>query len=165
MMKTFGDRKIDSNTCFADYSIVPGEEKKERKEKEDPYLTSRIDVDVVFGVRGMRNEWFHQELPQHALNRFHLLCLAGLALNPCPCFRPSFVQGQQSTLSSSLDQLVGLRNEFGPTDEEPWVGGFRLIQDGRNGSIFGEVEGGQPRGWIVSCGCWQRGRLDNRRSC
>lgn len=103
------------------------------------YITDRIDVDVIFRVGRMRDERLDQKLSQDTLYGFHLLSLPSAGFYPGSSFLPSLVQGQQAAFATTLDQLVGLCNELGPSGQQPWVGGLGLIEDRRNGVVFGEI--------------------------
>ena len=76
------------------------------------YLSDRVDVNVVFGVGGMRYEWLDKEMSQNTLYSLDLLSLASAGLYPSTSFRPRLVQGQKTALSSTLDQLIGFGDEF-----------------------------------------------------
>lgn len=86
----------------------------------------------------MRNKGLYQELSQNTRCVLDLLLLASSLSNPGLGLGPSLVQGQQTALASSLDELIGLCNKLGTGLEEPGVGNLGLVQDVLNGSILRE---------------------------
>ena len=94
-----------------------------------PYISDRVDVDVVFGIGGVGNERFDEELSQCAENGLDLDFLASSSFDPRSCLWPGLVQGQQTTLASSLDQLIWFGDQFHARSQEPWVGSFGLVED------------------------------------
>lgn len=77
------------------------------------YISNGMDVNVIFRVGGMRDEWLDKEISKHTLDGFDLLSFASTRLDPLTSFGPSFVQGQQAALPSTLDQLIRLGDESG----------------------------------------------------
>lgn len=109
----------------------------------------------------MRHEWLNQELSQHADHGLHLLRLSSTTSNPRLRLWPGLVQGQETALAPSLDELIWLCNELGAGSEQPRVGDLGLVEDVGDLSVFGEVEGGEPRGRVVCGGFGQRRGLDD----
>lgn len=112
----------------------------------------------------MRNERLDEELTQHTGDVLNLDLLGGTSLNPLPGLRPGLVQGQKTALASTLDQLIGLRNELGAGGQQPRVGDLGLVEDILDGLVIGEVEGGETSGRVVCRGRRKRSRLDDRRA-
>lgn len=102
-----------------------------------------VDVDIIFGSLWVRHEWLDQELSQNTDNSLHLLRLASSRSNPGLRLWPCLVQGKETALASSLDELIGLRNELRTGSEEPWICDLGLVENGRNLSILREVERGE----------------------
>ena len=134
--------------------------------EENPVtLTDGVDVDVVFGVLGMRHEWLDQELPQDTINSLNTLGLASPLLDPGTGFGPGLVQGEQSTLSSPLDQLVGLCDKLEARLQQPRVCDLGLVENGRGLCVLGEVERCELGRWVVNRRGRERSRLDDGSAC
>jgi len=76
------------------------------------HLSDGVNVDVVLSICRMRYEGFHKEIPQVTSNSLDLLLLASSCLYPSSSFRPGLVKAKQTTLASSLDQLIWFGDEF-----------------------------------------------------
>lgn len=76
------------------------------------YISDRVDVDVVLRIGRVRNERLDKELSQRPDGGLNLDFLASSSLDPRPCLGPCLVQGQQTALASSLDQLVWFGDQF-----------------------------------------------------
>ncbi len=116
------------------------------------YVSDGIDIDVVFGAFRMGYKRFDKEMTQDTLDGLDLLALASASLNPGTGFWPALVQSQEAALPPTLDQLIGLCNEFGTVSQQPGVGNFSLVEDGFDGSIFGKVEYSESWRWVVGFG-------------
>lgn len=81
------------------------------------YLTDGVDVDVVFGILGVRDKRLDEELTEDTRDSLDLNVLARTSLNPFFGLRPGLVEAEQSTLASPLDQLVWFGNELGTGSE------------------------------------------------
>lgn len=119
-----------------------------------------MDVDVVLSLLGVRNERLNEELTENAGDRLNLNVLGSTGLNPFPGLGPGLVQGQKATLSTSLDQLVGLGHELGTGGQQPGVADLSLVEDILDGNIFGKVKGGELRRRVVRGGRREGSRLD-----
>lgn len=133
----------------------------DRKRKEFTYTTLGVDVDVVLGILGVRNEGLDQELSQDTSGVLDLLLLSSSLSNPGLRFGPSLVQSQKTTLASALDKLIGLRDEPGTVVEQPRIGGLSLLQDILNAGILREVQRGQFGRRVVLGWPGKRGGLDD----
>lgn len=131
------------------------------KEKGTTYISDGVDVDVVLGVLRVGNERLDEELSQNTADVLNLLRLAGALSDPGLGLGPGLVEGEQTALASSLDELIGLRDELGAGLEKPGVGDLGLVQDGLDAGVLGEVQGGQSRGRVVDGGRRQRAGLDD----
>lgn len=106
----------------------------------------------------MRHERLDKELSEDTSDVLNLLFLASSCFNPCSCFVPSLVQGEETALSSSLDQLIWLSDKLGTWCLEEWKCGLGLIEDGADLLVLWEVDRGQLS-WRVVCArrlqwCW-----------
>lgn len=110
----------------------------------------------------MGNEGLNEELTENTGDVLDLDLLGGTSLNPLPGLSPGLVQGQQTALASTLDQLIGLRDELGVGVQQPRVGDLGLVEDILDGLVFREVEGGEPSGRVVCRRRRKRSRLDDR---
>lgn len=109
----------------------------------------------------MRDERLDQELTQDTGDGLNLDVLGGTSLNPLSGLSPGLVQGEETALASSLDQLVGLSDELGTGRQQPRVGDLSLVEDILDGGVFGEVDGGKTRGRVVGGRGRERSRLDD----
>ena len=109
----------------------------------------------------MRNKRLDEELSQHTSGVLNLLLLTGSLSDPSLSLRPGLVKGQKTTLSSSLDELIGLGDELGVGLEKPRVGDLSLVQNILNIGILGEVQRGESAGRVVSSRRRKRTGLDN----
>lgn len=125
------------------------------------YITDGVDVDIVLGVLGVRNERLDKEVSQDTSSVLNLLFLASSLCNPGLGFGPRLVQRQKTTLASALDELIGLCDELGAVLEEPRVGDLGLVQDILNVGILGEVQRSQSRRRVVLGWSWERAGLDD----
>lgn len=116
------------------------------------HVSNGVDVNVVFGAFGMGYERLNEEMPQNTLDGLDLLPLASAGFNPSTGFGPGFVQGQETALASTLYQLIWLCDEFGTVGQQPGIGDFGLVEDGFDGSIFGELQYSESWGWVMSLG-------------
>jgi hypothetical protein len=107
---------------------------------ENTHISDRVDVDIVFSILGMGHKRLDQELSEVANNVLDLLLLARSLLNPGSCFGPGLVESQETTLASSLDQLIWLCDKLGAWSLQPWVCGFGLVEDSGDLLIFREIE-------------------------
>lgn len=130
----------------------------------ETHLTNGHDVDVVFCLLRMRHKRLNQELSQDTLYRLDLLRLASTSLNPGAGFRPGLVEGEQTALASSLDQLIGLCDELSTRRQQPRVGGLCLVEDALDVCILGEVQRGQLGRRVVRLRTGQRRWLDDGSS-
>jgi hypothetical protein len=128
------------------------------------YLSHRVDVNVVFGVLGVRNKWLDQELAEEALDVLDLLLLASAFCDPSTSIGPALVEGEQTALASTLDQLIWLSDKFGVFGEQPRVCGLGLVEDSIDVGILREVEGSEFGRRVVSSSARKRGGLDDRRA-
>lgn len=110
----------------------------------------------------MRNEGFDQELAENTSDGLNLNVLSSTSFNPLLGLRPRLVQGQETALAASLDQLVGFGDKLGTGSQQPRIDDLGLIEDILDGGIFGEVERGEPGSGIVSCGGRKRRGFDDR---
>ena len=125
------------------------------------YLSHRVDVDVILRLLRMRHEGLHEEIPQHALDVLHLLCLVRPRLNPLLRFWPCGIELEETGLASPLDELVGLCYELGAWLQEEWVFGFGGIEHAFDVVAVLEVDCGEFGGWVV-CGLRRKGsRFDD----
>lgn len=125
------------------------------------YISHRVDVNVILRVGGVRHKWFDKELPEHTRNVLDLLFLSGSCCDPFSGFWPGLVQGQETSLASSLDQLIWLGNQFHAWCLEPGKCALDLVEDGIDVLIFWEVDRGEL-GWrVVYAGRLQRSWLDH----
>jgi hypothetical protein len=108
------------------------------------------------------HEGLNKELTQNTGDGLNEDLLGGAGLNPLTSLSPGLVQGEETALATALDQLVGLSNELGAGDQQPWVGNLGLVEDILDALVFGEVEGGETSGRVVCRGSRERSRLDHR---
>lgn len=81
--------------------------------EEDPVtFTGRVDADIVFGFLRMGQEWFEDEGVQGTGDLFDLTRLAGEVLDPFARNLVVLVEAEETSLSSSLDELIGLGDEL-----------------------------------------------------
>ena len=109
----------------------------------------------------MRNKRLNEELSQDTSSVLNLLLLASSLSDPSLGLSPGLVQSQKTALSSSLDELIGLRNELGTVLEEPRVGDFGLVQDILDVGILREMQRGESGRSVVLGGWGKRARLDD----
>lgn len=126
------------------------------------YLTDGVNVDVVFGLLGVRHERLNQELAENTGDGLNLDILSGTSLNPVPGLSPGLVQGEQTALTPTLDQLIGFGDELGAGGQKPREGDLRLVEDILDGLVIGEVKGGEAGRRVVCSGGRERSRLDDR---
>lgn len=103
------------------------------------YLANRVDVDVILRVSRVRNERLDQELAKNTVYYLDALILSSLARNPLLRFGPGLVEGQETALATTLDQLIWLRNELGARRQEPRVGGLCLVENASYGLALREM--------------------------
>ena len=95
-------------------STVPDSHTTDILGKEDPVtFTGRVDTDIVLGVGGMRTERLDDERVEGTGSTLDFLWLTSPSLDPRSSLFPFLVQTQESSLSSSLDELIGLTDELG----------------------------------------------------
>lgn len=109
----------------------------------------------------MRDERLDKELPENADDALDLLILASTLGNPGLGLRPRLVEGQETTLTSTLDELIGLRDEFGAGLEQPRVGDLSLVQDISDIGILSKVQRCQSRRRVVLGGLGKRAGLED----
>ena len=109
----------------------------------------------------MRHERLDQELTEDARNGLDLNILGGTSLNPLLGLLPGLIQRQETTLASSLDQLVWFGDKLGAGGQQPRVGDLGLVQDILDSGILGEIERGQSSRGVMSRGGRERRRLDD----
>jgi hypothetical protein len=81
--------------------------------EEDPVaFTGRVDADIVFGFLGMGQERLDDERVQGTGDLFDLTRLAGEVLDPFARDLVVLVKAEETGLSSSLDELIGLCDEL-----------------------------------------------------
>jgi hypothetical protein len=122
-----------------------------QKRRKWTYLSHRVDVDVVLCAVGVRHEGLDKELPQHTVDRLDALRLSSPLRDPLLGLGPRLVQGQQTALTSPLDQLIWLRDELGAGHEQPRVCGLGLVEDAPNIGVSWEVQR-RELGRRVVCG-------------
>lgn len=86
-----------------------------------------MNINIVLGLLGVRDEGLDEELAQNARDGLDLDILGGASFDPLLGFGPGFIQRKETGLSSSLDQLVGFGDEFGTGDQQPRVGNLSLV--------------------------------------
>jgi hypothetical protein len=109
----------------------------------------------------VRHERLNQELTEDTGDGLNLNILGGTSLNPIPGLSPGLVQGEQTALAATLDQLIGFGNELGAGGQEPREGDLSLVEDILNSLVIGEVKGGETSRRVVCCGGRKRGRLND----
>lgn len=109
----------------------------------------------------MRNKWLNQELAEEALDVLNLLLLASAFCNPSTSFGPGLVEGEETALASTLDQLIWFCDEFGVFGEQPRVCGLGLVEDSIDVGVLREVERSELGGRVVSSSARERGGLDD----
>lgn len=126
------------------------------------YLANGVDVDVVLSLLWVRHEWLHEEIPQRTLDVLNLLNFVCTSGNPLLGLWPCGIELEQPRLASTLDQLIGLRNEFCARCEEEWV--FRLcgVQDSLYIIAVCECDGCELCGRVVGRLWSERSWLDHR---
>lgn len=125
------------------------------------YLTNGVDVDVVLSLLWVRNKWLHEEIPQRTLDVLNLLHLVCTSCNPLLGLWPGSIELEKTRLASSLDQLIGLRNELCTRCEEEWVFGLCGVQDSLYIVSVCECDGCELCGWVVGGPWCERSRLDD----
>jgi hypothetical protein len=120
-----------------------------------------VDVDVVFGLLGVRNEGLDKEMAEHTDNGLDLDFLCSTALNPLPRLSPGLVQSEETALASSLDQLIWFSHELGSGHQQPWVCDLSLVENVLYGKVVGEVQRGESGRGVVGSGRRKRSRLDD----
>lgn len=95
-------------------------------------VSGRVDADVVLGVGRVREEGLDDEGVERSSRLLHLNGLASSGRNPLLDLLPALVEAEQAGLSSSLDELVGLRDEL--LGEDP-VGETGSRGDGRSEGV------------------------------
>jgi hypothetical protein len=81
-------------------------------EKDPVTFSCRVDTNVVLGVGGVRTERLNNEGVEGTSGRLDSLGLSSTGLDPRTSLLPLLVQTQESSLSSSLDELIGLSDEL-----------------------------------------------------
>lgn len=109
----------------------------------------------------MRHEGLDQELAEDTSDGLDLYILSGTGLNPVPGLSPGLVQGEQTALTPTLDQLIGFGDELSAGGQEPREGDLSLVEDILDGLVIGEVKGGEAGRRVVCCGGRERSRLDH----
>lgn len=109
----------------------------------------------------MRDKRLDQELAEVALDVLDLLFLASAFCNPSTSFGPGLVEGEETALASTLDQLIWLSDELGVFGKQPGVCGLGLVEDSVDVGILREVEGSELGGRVVSSSARKRGGLDD----
>lgn len=125
------------------------------------YLTHGVDVDVVLGFLGVRNEGLDKELAEHTDDGLNLLFLCSTSLNPIPSLSPSLVQSEQTALASPLDQLVGLGHELRSGGQQPRVCNLCLVENILHRKVVGEVQRSESGGRVVGGRRRERSRLND----
>lgn len=110
----------------------------------------------------MRHEGLHQELAENTSDSLNLDILRGTSLNPVPGLSPGLVQGEQTALTPTLDQLIGFGDKLSTGGQKPREGDLRLVKDILNSLILGEVKGCEAGRRVVCCGGRERSGLDHR---
>jgi hypothetical protein len=81
--------------------------------EQDPItFTRRVDTDVVLGLLGMREERLEDERVECSRDLFNLTRLSGTLLDPFSGDLVVLVDAEETGLSSTLDQLIGLGDEL-----------------------------------------------------
>jgi hypothetical protein len=124
-------------------------------------LSHRVDVDVVLGVLGVRDERLNEEMSQDASGVLNLLLLQGTLSNPSTSLSPSLVKSQETSLATTLDELIGLCNELGTILEEPREAQLSLVENSVDIVIVVEVQRGESGRRVVLGGLGKRARLDD----
>lgn len=97
--------------------------------EQDPVTFSRrVDADVVLGVSRVREERLDDERVEGSSDLLDLDGFTGSRCDPVSSDFVLLVEAEQSSLSSSLDQLIGLTNKL--VSENP-VGKTLALLDGR----------------------------------
>ena len=110
----------------------------------------------------MGHERLNEELTQDTGDSLNLDVLGSTSLNPLTGLSPGLVQSEETALATTLDQLIGLRNELGAGHQQPRVGDLSLVEHILDGLVIGEVEGGETSRRVVCCRGRERGGLDHR---
>lgn len=129
--------------------------------KGGTYIANRVDVDVVLSVLRVRNERLNKEVSQDTSGVLNLLLLQGALSNPGAGLRPSFVEGEKTSLAAALDELIGLRNELGASLKEPREADLSLVQDSIDIVVIVEVQRCESGGRVVLSGLGERTGLDD----
>ena len=82
------------------------------REQDPVTFTRRVDTDVVFGLLRVGQERLEDERVERSRHLFDLARLAGTLLDPFSGDLVVLVDAQETGLSSSLDQLIGLGDEL-----------------------------------------------------
>jgi hypothetical protein len=108
----------DLNTTLAEESAYPGRQARASSlcEKNPVTLSDRVDADVVLGVGRVGEERFNDEGVERASGLLDELGLARALLDPSTSLLPLLVEAEKASLSASLDELIGLADEFGVED-------------------------------------------------
>jgi hypothetical protein len=109
----------------------------------------------------MGHKRLDEELGQQAGDVLDLLLLASSLSNPSLGLGPSLVQGQQTTLSSTLDELVRLCDKLGTGVKKPRVCDLSLVQHIIHISVLGESQRCQPGRSVVLGRGRERAGLDD----
>lgn len=125
------------------------------------YLTDGVNADVRLSFLSVGNHRLNEEVAEDTNDVLDLNVLASAGLNPLTGLSPSLVEGKQTALTTTLDQLIGLRNKLSTGGEQPWVGDLSLVKDILDGLVFREVEGGETRRRVVCSRRRQRRRLND----
>lgn len=64
----------------------------------------------------IKDEWRDADAREQSRLYAHLLWFSGAFSNPLLGFRPGLVQSQEASLSTALDELIGLCDELGIVD-------------------------------------------------
>lgn len=93
------------------------------------HISDGVDVDVVLGLLRMGHKGFNEKLPQETGDRLNFLLLARSGCDPGFGLRPGLVEGEETALASSLDQLIWLGHQLQSRLQQPWECSLCLVED------------------------------------
>lgn len=108
----------------------------------------------------MRNERLDKKLSENTAGVLYLLLLASTFGNPGLGLGPGLVEGEETALATTLDELIGLCDELGAVLEEPREGDLGLVEDVLDVGVLGEVQRSKSSRGVVLGRLSKRAGLD-----
>ncbi len=88
----------------------------------------------------MGNKRLNKKLSEDTAGVLNLLLRASTLSNPGLGLGPGLVEGEETALATTLNELIGLCDELGAVLEEPREGDLGLVEDVLDVGVLGEVQ-------------------------